>query len=455
MAKRETTQESIRYVPIRRITVEGFKSIAREQTIEVRPLTVLAGANSSGKSSMLQPLLLLKQTLEATYDPGPLLLHGPNVRFSQAEQLFSRSLNSTPARDFAIGVVVGPLTADGSEVFGNTIQFAIDPKEGITIGRTTTILGRSRVELTPGLSGAALAQIPALKQYLSLFEDVEGEWQVVRRRCFLELVKRGLTNAQLPQELSSIGQFSPFATFSLADAVCRHILHIPGSRGHPERTYPTTGVSSTFPGTFENYVASVILMWEANQFAEVDALSDDLSELGLTSRVTAKRIDDTQIELLVARQTKKATAAADDLVSVADVGFGVSQVLPVVVALLVARPGQTVYIEQPEIHLHPRAQVALANILARAAQRSVRVVVETHSNLLLLGIQALVAKQLLPSKDVALHWFTRGDADGVTKIQTAELDEAGRYGDWPVDFGDVELDADTAYLEAAESHLRK
>jgi hypothetical protein len=59
------------------ITVGGFKSIATSQSIEIRPLTILAGANSSGKTSFLQPLLLLKQTLEAPYDPGPLLLDGP------------------------------------------------------------------------------------------------------------------------------------------------------------------------------------------------------------------------------------------------------------------------------------------------------------------------------------------------------------------------------------------
>src|SRR5215831_15213146 len=68
------------------LSVSGFKSIVEEQTLEVRPLTLLAGANSSGKSSMMQPLLLLKQTLEAPYDPGPLLLNGPNVRFTSFAQ---------------------------------------------------------------------------------------------------------------------------------------------------------------------------------------------------------------------------------------------------------------------------------------------------------------------------------------------------------------------------------
>ena len=71
---------------ITKIAVKGFKSIAEECAIDIRPLTILAGANSSGKSSIMQPLLMLKQTLEAPYDPGALLIDGPNVQFTEAAQ---------------------------------------------------------------------------------------------------------------------------------------------------------------------------------------------------------------------------------------------------------------------------------------------------------------------------------------------------------------------------------
>src|ERR1700693_4570468 len=80
---------------ITRIAVEGFKSIAIRQEIEIAPLTILAGANSSGKSSIMQPLLMLKQTLEAPYDPGALLIDGPNVRFTSSKQFLSRTDAST------------------------------------------------------------------------------------------------------------------------------------------------------------------------------------------------------------------------------------------------------------------------------------------------------------------------------------------------------------------------
>src|SRR5271155_132525 len=76
---------------ITRIAVEGFKSISKKQSIDIAPLTILAGANSSGKSSIMQPLLMLKQTLEATYDPGPLKIDGPNVRFTSTDEFLSKT----------------------------------------------------------------------------------------------------------------------------------------------------------------------------------------------------------------------------------------------------------------------------------------------------------------------------------------------------------------------------
>ena len=137
------------------------------------------------------------------------------------------------------------------------------------------------------------------------------------------------------------------------------------------------------------------------------------------------------------------------MVSIADVGLGVSQVLPVLVALIAAEPGQLVYLEQPELHLHPRAQVALAQVLADAAKRGVRVVVETHSSLLLLGFQTLVAEGDLSPELVKLHWFTRRE-DGVTEVNSADLDEAGAYGEWPEDFDDVDLKTQSRYLNAVD-----
>jgi predicted ATPase len=124
----------------------------------------------------------------------------------------------------------------------------------------------------------------------------------------------------------------------------------------------------------------------------------------------------------------------------------------VLVALLAAQAGQVVYIEQPELHLHPRAQVAMARVPADAANRGVRVVAETHSTLLLVGVQALVAEGVLDSAKVKLHWFQR-DKQGRTQVRGGDLDQAGAFGEWPEDFSDVELEAQSRYIDAAHAAL--
>jgi predicted ATPase len=170
----------------------------------------------------------------------------------------------------------------------------------------------------------------------------------------------------------------------------------------------------------------------------------------LTWKVEARQIDDTQVELRLGRLPHSVKGSARDTVNITDVGFGVSQTLPVLVALLVAERGQMVYIKQPEIHLHPKAQLAMARILADAALRGVKVVIETHSSLLLRGIQTVVSRGDLPKEHVKLHWFTRILDDGITSIVSADLDDNGAFGEWPVDFDEVTLETERAYLDSIE-----
>ena len=169
----------------------------------------------------------------------------------------------------------------------------------------------------------------------------------------------------------------------------------------------------------------------------------------MTGHVGTKKIGDVGIELQVGRLLDDKTDNTE-MVNIADVGFGVSQVLPVLVALIAADPRRLVYLEQPELHLHPRAQVALAQVLADAAKRGVHVVAETHSSLLLLGIQTLVAEGDLSPELVKLHWFTRRE-DGVTEVDSVDLDEAGTYGEWPIDFDDVSLNVQSRFLDAVDN----
>jgi predicted ATPase len=430
---------------ITRISVRGFKSLAEECSIQIRPLTILAGANSSGKSSIMQPLLLLKQTLECPYDPGPLLLDGPNVRFTSPDQFLSGTVLTNFVRDrFQVTVNTLP-SAYVAETFRKKTDTEIELIESIYD------LDDKQCRLRPGMRHEEVAtqigRLGGAYETLARVGPWEIQWEVSCDRCFLYATDYIITNGQ-----KSATIFGPVTTASRFAAQIKNLIHVPALRGNPVRSYRKAAVGPDFPGTFENYVASVINHWQRTKDARLEELGGNLKNLGLTWKVEATELDATRVELRVGRCLQ---SEADDMVNIADVGFGVSQVLPVLVALLVAEPGQMVYLEQPELHLHPKARVALAGILADAAKRGVRVVAETHSALLLLAVQTLVAKGSISPENVILHWFKRGD-DGVTKVTSAELDEAGAFGeDWPEDFGDVELEAESEYLKAAESRLMK
>jgi hypothetical protein len=274
-------------------------------------------------------------------------------------------------------------------------------------------------------------------------------WDVERERFFLGFTLKDENN--IP-----VLSFGAGSVASPITAFLQHIagvLHLPGLRGNPKRDYPTTAVEFDYPGTFDIYVASVINHWQKTGDPRVKGIGEDLRALGLTWKVEARKIDDTMVELRVGRLPMPRKGGAKDMVSIADVGFGVSQTLPVLVALRVATSGRIVYLEQPEIHLHPNAQAALARIIASAAKRGVIVVLETHSAILLRSIQTLVALGELDPKEVNLNWFKRDDNTGATRITRAVPDERGTYGDWPEDFDDVALRVENDYLDAIENRL--
>lgn len=431
---------------ITQITVSGFKSINREQSIEIKPLTILAGANSSGKSSIMQPLLLLKQTLEASYDPGALLLNGPNAKFTSSDQLLTRIGKSARKKEFSISI-----SRDDDMTFKLFFRKGIE--ERFDVVQMDFVNKGVRKTLRYGMTDEEIkSHLPFLIDFIKLieatFKEPSLKFAVVRDRCFLEIDLRSEGKPQLFHV--EVPLFGPSLRCSIQE-----MIHLPGLRGNPERAYPVTAVESTFPGTFEKYAASVIAHWQSSKDEEkIQTLSEGLEKLGLTWKIIARSINYVQVELQVGRLARPSKAIKDDLVSIADAGFGVSQTLPVLVALLAAEPGQMVYLEQPEIHLHPRAQTAMAQLLADAANRGVRVVAETHSSLLLLGIQTLVAEGKLSPDNIKLHWFKRG-ADGSTEIVSADIDNAGSFGDWPEDFADVNLESEARFLDAAEKSRRK
>ncbi|WBX80135.1 AAA family ATPase [Virgibacillus salarius] len=435
---------------IKNISVSNFKSIDKEITLDLKPLTILSGTNSSGKSSFMQPLLLMKQTLEESFDPGALLLSGSNVRFLHSDELLHKKITGEKADYFTAGFELN----DGEKVKvkfakGKTgfviesVEYTMDlfkfDKKGNKVEKLTSFILKPKT-----LEEELINYIPSFFHGFREDKNMNFAFKVRRSRCFLKIV------ISVDKETHVVTEF-PTDQF---EKNLRSIIHLPGLRGNPERNYPTTSVDSEsedlfLPGTFEKYVASIINQWQNSDVEKISELTRYLQKLCLTNKVRAKKINDTQVSINIGR---KITKDENDYVNIADVGLGVSQTLPLVVALVFAKPGQLVYIEQPEIHLHPNAQYALAGIICEVANKGVRVVCETHSSLLLKGIQTMVAKKQISNSKVKLHWFSQNKL-GATEVNSATLDENGAFGDWPMDFDSVEMNAENDYLDAVEKNM--
>lgn len=121
-----------------------------------------------------------------------------------------------------------------------------------------------------------------------------------------------------------------------------------------------------------------------------------------------------------------------------NVGFGVSYVLPVLVAILAAEPGHLILLENPEAHLHPRGQFEIGRLAARAAAAGIQLIVETHSDHMLNGVRVAARHGEIAPDDVRLHFFRRyGDELGSdVEVLSPRLDTDGRIDAWPEGFFD-------------------
>jgi len=422
---------------IERVIVDGFKSFAERTEVALRPLTILAGANVAGKSTLMHALLLLKQTLESDYDAGPLRLDGSHVAFTHVEQM----LWSGPperATHFTLGLHIG--SDVGYEATFRQGEGGVPPLE---ITQATYVYRDQRAALSLEPSQEQLAAYLRLLSNLGVNRQDFVSSGHVQRQGFFPFIP-SLTRARDGEQADSLSLFRPPISPDVERDV-RGIIHLPELRGNPSRTYPVAAVGSSFQGPFTHYVASVIVEWQRRQDGRLDRLSEDLKALGLTSRVRAHQVSDVALALRVGRT---ANAQGDDTVDIADTGLSLSQALSVLVALLVAEPGQLVFVEHPELHLHPRAVRALAGPIQRAIERGVWVVLETHSDLLLISLQEQVARGALRPEDVLLHWVGR-DERGASVLHSTMLDESGAWGDMPIDFNDVHLEAMRNYLDAS------
>ena len=238
---------------IERVIVDGFKSFAERTEVALRPLTILAGANVAGKSTIMQALLLFKQTLESDYDAGPLRIDGPHVAFTHVEQM----LWSGPperATHFTLGLHIG--SDVGYEATFRQVERGVPP---LKITQATYVYRdqRAALSLEPSQEqfAAYLRLLGSLGIVLPNRQDLVPSGRVQRQGFFLFIPS--LARVRDGEQADSLSLSRP-PIIPDAERDVRGIIHLPGLRGNPSRTYPVAAVGSSFQGPFTHYVASVM-----------------------------------------------------------------------------------------------------------------------------------------------------------------------------------------------------
>jgi len=137
-----------------------------------------------------------------------------------------------------------------------------------------------------------------------------------------------------------------------------------------------------------------------------------------------------------------------DFLRPVNTGFGLTQVLPIIVAALSSRQGDLLLIENPEVHLHPAGQAQMGRFLTEVASAGVQVVIESHSDHILNGIRRAVRDELISHRDIALHFFRQRDNSPPPQkpqVESPRLDSQGNVDYWPEGFFD-QFDRDMEYF---------
>lgn len=433
---------------ISEVRFEGFKSWKDTGHVRLAPITALFGNNSSGKTSLLQMLLMLKQTAESTdrtqvlnlgderalVDLGTLqdILHSHNLSVP-----LSVSLKWTLPQALAVPDPADPeatLFQDETLSFRATVS---SHGNGDGLDRATV------TDMAYGFAGADFGMRPAKgrKSKFELFETAK-EFSFVRTVGRPWDLPAPAKCYGFPDQVRAYFQNAGFLSdFELQfEQLFSRVFYLGPLRDYPRRQYSWAGAKPADMGRRgERVVDAILASREAGmtysrgrghkrQSLE-ERVASWLQDLGLIDRFEVKPIakGGKLFQVWVRRNPK----APDVLIT--DVGFGVSQILPVLALCYYAPEGSTLILEQPEIHLHPRVQAGLADVFIDAARtRHVQIIIESHSEHLLRRLQRRVAEEQFAAEEAALYFAAT--KDGESRLTTLELDLFGAIKNWPDGF---------------------
>ncbi|MDR2981648.1 MAG: DUF3696 domain-containing protein [Puniceicoccales bacterium] len=451
---------------IKKLRIQNFKAWKDTSAFDLKPITLFFGSNSSGKSSLIHFLLMMKLTAESSNREAVFQTGGPESPLDLgnfSDLLYRRDVKS--ALEFALDWV--PLEA----------RYFPNPPKNLKPGNKVL-----RLESRTRFHGKAESATPTVEHLSYSAENVSGKRIFVRMNH-----KAGDTYSAeaVPVSLEVNGPGKPVISdppikcygfpdsftvrFKNADYVralnlaveqlASRIFYLGPIRKRPSRLYHWSESRINSVG-YEGEMTIGALLANANRKFSGSAkapatpmhqhVAEALKAMGLIHSLKVEALN-TGLRLYEVK-VKISEAAAE--VNLPDVGFGLSQLLPVLVQCYAAPANAILLIEQPELHLHPKAQARLANVLANVIRsfengkrRNIQLIIETHSEHLLRRIQRLIAEDKLSHAEVACYNVSQEKS--CAQLEPLKVTDQGYIENWPKDFfGDSMAEA-VAHRQAA------
>lgn len=445
-----------------RLSFKRFKSWQDSGDIRLAPITVFFGSNSAGKTSIPQLLLLLKQTAESSDRQRVLQLGDANrtlVDLGTFEDLMYEH-DMAASFDFELEWTLGDRlriedAVSNRSYAGDKLNFSASIGADRNQQPVVRSLAYRLLDGQDRILGVAMQRAASGK-----FELSADDYRLVRHQGRPWPLPDPIRFYGFPDEAAVHFQNAAFVSdlaFQL-ERLLKSIYYVGPLRKYPKRLYLWSGEVPDHVGTRGDRAIEAILAaskrnfnWIAKQKTKPLAalVAERLRGMGL--------IDDFKIRPLGANRKEYEvlvrTRARLPEVKLTDVGFGVSQVLPVIVEAFFVPRHSIVIFEQPEIHLHPRVQAALADLFVDAVRareagqaRDCQFIIESHSEHFLRRLQRRIAEEQISSDQVALYFVDVSDVGST--IRPLAVDLFGNIANWPDGFFGDEMEDLVARAEA-------
>lgn len=451
---------------ITQLQLQGFKSWRDTGAIQMAPLTGLFGANSSGKTAILQSLLMLKQTVESA-DRSRVLHTGDDRTYVDLGTFYDvvHGHSLPGAVSFAVKwSLTPPVQVFDPEQENPRTLFKIQE-----LGFETTVESSDRGdriyvrEFAYGFTQGGKNYRFGMKLKDKGSENGRGDYDLIDDGYSLKRTRgrawpfpAPVKSYGFPDQINAAHQNAGFLNdLVLAfEQLFQGVYYLGPLREYPHRIYSWGGEPPLDVGQRGELAVPALLTARSRgqqikksyrkKVSVDERVAQWLRDLGLIHSFSLRPIAENRKEYEV--RVRRSASAAE--VAITDVGFGVSQILPVLVLCYYAPEGSTILLEQPEIHLHPSVQAGLADVFIDAIKtRKVQILLESHSEHLLRRLQRRIAEAKLQPEQAALYFV--GIEDGASRLDKLALDLFGNITNWPERFFGDELGELVAMTEAA------